>query len=107
MTGDVRPNDTIEDKEPWGREKDINTIYFEIFYYTRLLPLRLANPDTVQFNTDDIRTNFGVIDQTYHTKSENGEDVLLLSADRYYEGGSEDRWNVYQMNNPSLEGIDD
>ena len=107
VTGDVRPNDTIEDKEPWGREKDINTIYFEIFYYTRLLPLRLANPDTVQFNTDDIRTNFGVIDQTYHTKSENGEDVLLLSADRYYEGGSEDRWNVYQMNNPSLEGIDD
>lgn len=106
-TGETKPNDTIEDREPWEREKDVNTIYFEIFYYMRLLPLTLANPDTVQFNMDDIKKNFGIIDEIYHTRSENGEDVLLLSADRYYEGGSEDTWNVYQMNNPSLEGIDD
>lgn len=100
---DLKPNDTTEDEEPWDREKDIKTIYFEIFYYMRLIPQEFVTPDKDQFNTKDIKETFGVIDELYHVKDDEGGDVLLLSADRYYDGESENQWTVYRMNNDTGE----
>jgi hypothetical protein len=104
--GDLPGNDNTEDMEPRDRDLSMDTLYFEIFYYNRLIPLILANGDTIQFNNTDILNNFKIIFNHYLCPSITGtDDVLMLSPDKYYGDSENDkvedknRWIVYMTGN--------
>ena len=97
--GKLPKNDNTEEKEDWNKYLDTYTIFFEIFYYTRLLPLGLANGDENEFNYDDIKENFDIIFKLFLTQGKDGSNILLLNPDVFYAGEDEDRWNVYMTGN--------
>ena len=99
MFGELPKNDNTEDHQPWDRDFDIDTVWFEVFYYNRLIPLGLASGDEVQFNIDDIRENFKIIYDNFYRKNALGENVLLLNPDVYYAGQDSDRWITYMTGN--------
>ena len=93
-TGDVPENDDSEDPEPWGKTITEKTLYFEMFYYDRLLPLKLACADIMQFDSKDIVENFKEIWDKYSIVTED-EAVLLLNPDNHVVGTDEGLWSVY------------
>lgn len=106
-TGEIPPNDDTEEPEPWERELDLKSVYFEIFYYNRLIPEGFVSGDLVQFSNEEMDEKYKVVDEIYHVKNALGEDVLLLNPDWYYHGKDEHRWNVYLLGNPSLDNLDE
>ena len=93
-TGDVPGNDDSEDPEPWGRTITEKTLFFEMFYYDRLLPLKLACADIMQFDAEDILSNFKDIWTKYVIITEH-EAVLLVNPDNHVVGSDEGLWSVY------------
>ena len=93
-TGDVPGNDDSEDPEPWGRTITEKTLFFEMFYYDRLLPLKLACADIMQFDAEDILSNFKDIWTKYVIITEH-EAVLLVNPDNHVVGTDEGLWSVY------------
>lgn len=93
-TGDIPENDDSEDPEQWGKTVTENTLFFEMFYYDRLLPLKLACADIMQFEFTDIIDNFRGIWDTYSIVTED-EAVLLLNPDNHIVGTDDELWSVY------------
>lgn len=134
LIGEFPPNTDDEEELPWDKELDLISVYFEIFYYMKLVPMHFVTADKLQFNTDDIRKKYPVIDDIFHIKNSMGEDVLFLNPDLYYEAKEDDsggiagpstdsstgdgeqseqedanirnRWRVFLLGNPSLENLD-
>ena len=102
ITGDTLPNENVEDPEPWSRENDTYTILFAMFYYERVVELGHLNPEMNQFEIDDIRKNYGIIDKLYRVQNDKGEDVYLLNPDIYYKPenpSSKERWRTFLLGN--------
>lgn len=102
VTGDIPGNIDVEPAEPWDISEDINSIYFEIFYYNRLMPLEHLNPDLLQINAYDIEDNFEIIHELFDTRGDDGSPVLLLNPDLYYEG-TYNKWDVYLLAGSGLD----
>ncbi len=102
ITGDTLPNENTEEKEPWSRENDTYTIIFSLFYYERVVSLGHLNPEEAQFNIEDIKKNYDIIDKLYRVQNDKGEDVYLLNPDIYYKPdnpSSKERWRVFLLGN--------
>ena len=61
ITGEVPEDHICEDPIDWDRDLDMETVFFEIFYYNRLLPLGLADGDESVFDYEDIKVNFPIV----------------------------------------------
>ena len=61
LSGTVPDNHICEDTEDVDRDLNIESVFIEIFYYNRLIPLGLANADTSSFVHHDIRYNFQIV----------------------------------------------
>lgn len=111
ITGDLEPNDNIEERENWDREHDFISIQFEMFYYDRLLPLGVADPNTLQFDQADIEEEFEAIDTFYRKLNDKGESVYHMNPDIFYDPKVKKRdrvrWNVYKMGNGPLEDLEE
>ena len=102
ITGDTLPNENTEEKEPWSRENDTYTIIFSLFYYERVVSLGHLNPEEAQFNIEDIKKNYDIIDKLYRVQNDKGEDVYLLNPDIYYKPenpSSKERWRTFLLGN--------
>ena len=102
ITGDILPNENVEEKEPWSRENDSYTIIFALFYYERVVALGHLDPEQLQFNIEDIKENYDIIDKLYRVQNDKGEDVYLLNPDIYYKPdnpSSKERWRVFLLGN--------
>lgn len=97
ITGDLDSNDNTEEKEHYERELTIETLYFEIFYYNELLPLGLADPDKVQFNSNMVKKRYPIVWDMYNTINNKNETVLFLNPDIIHEGEDFTRDRVYTM----------
>jgi hypothetical protein len=105
LTGDVSENDNTEERQQWSRENDMYTIILEMFYYERLVALGVGNPDELQFDENDIKENYDLVDQIFRVQNDNGEDLYLLNPDVYYKpenlSDDKERWRVYLTGNSS------
>jgi hypothetical protein len=102
VTGDTAANENTEEKEPWSREDDTYTIMMSMFMYERVTELGLLDPSILQFNQEDILTNYEIIDTLYKVQNDKGEDVYLLNPDNYYKPENpdgEERWRVFLLGN--------
>lgn len=127
VIGETPPNVNDEEKMPWERELDLISVYFEIFYYMKLIPMHFVTADEEQFSTDEIAAKYPVINGIYHVTNDFGEDVLFLNPDFYYHaedgnavdpiGGTEitepgededptDRWRVFLLGNTVTDDLD-
>lgn len=95
------PNDNTEDREEYDSDMSVDRLFFEMFYYHRLLPLGLATADEKQWYTDDIQENYEVIYNKYHTVDSEGNDMLFLNPDYYVpsEEGEVNKWHAYMLGN--------
>ena len=98
VTGDVPENDDSEPKENWEQHITEKTLFFEMFYYDRLLPLELASADFPQFEFSDIYNNFKIIWSMYSYTSPNNKKTLLLNPD-VHTSGTDGVWSVYMLGN--------
>jgi hypothetical protein len=125
ITGPVLPNDTCEDPLSWDKTADIYSIFFEIFYYRKLIPSRFITADREDFSIEEIKNKYPIIYDYFVQTTSSGTNVLLLNPDNAYyskqisgdeESSDEDlteeelesknTWNVYLLGNTSLE-LDD
>lgn len=122
LIGDFPPNVDEEEELPWDCELDLISVYFEIFYYMKLVPMHFVTGSKNQFNTDEIKKRFPIIDKLYHVKNELGEDILFLNPNIYYEaedgndpiggtesdeeGSDEPRWRVFLLGNRDTDDLD-
>lgn len=113
-TGDVPPNDNCEDRMPWERELDLISVYFEMFYYMKLVPMHFVSGDQIDFSAEEIKNKYPIIYQLYHKTNADGDHVLLLNPDVGYmpENPKLDEdgnpvWNTFLLGNPSLDNLDD
>lgn len=132
--GGLPPNVIDEEKEPWEREFDLYSVFFEIFYYMKLIPMKFVTGDKEQFSTEEIAKRYPIIYDLYHTVNDNGNHVLFLNPNIYYEapddpiGGGfvnhsldpeepedgddeevqekEKRWRVYLLGNRDTDDLD-
>lgn len=72
-------NHICEDDEDYDRDLNIESVFLEIFYYNRLLPLRLANADDSYFNFDDIKYNFPIVYTLFYRYMSN------IISNKYYK----------------------
>lgn len=95
------PNDNSEDREEYDSDMSVDRLFFEMFYYHRLLPLGLAEGDEKQWYTDDIQENFEVVYNKYHTIDSEGNEMMFLNPDYYIpsEDGEVDKWHAYMLGN--------
>lgn len=114
VTGDIPGNDNCEDRMPWDRELDLISVFFEMFYYMKLVPMHFVSGDQIDFNTEEIAKKYPIVYQLYHTENADGDHVLMLNPDGGYipENQKTDEngnpfWNVYLLGNPSLDDLDD
>lgn len=121
ITGPIPGNDNCEEKMPWGRELDLISVYFEMFYYMELVPMQFVSGDKNQFETSEISNRYPIIDQMFRKENDLGESVLLLSPDIIYKAeddesdsetgteneGDETETRVYLLGNPSLDNLDE
>ena len=77
ITGEVPENHICEDEIEWERDLDFETVFLEIFYYNRLLPLGLANADESLFDYEDIKVNFPIVFKLFSMF----EDVAITQKD--------------------------
>lgn len=113
VTGDIPGNDNTETRMPWERELDLVSVYFEMFYYMKLVPMHFVSGDNLDFELDEIKRKYPIIEQLYHTVNSSNEDVLFLNPDTWYTTDDpqtdEDGnvvFNVYLLGNPSLDDLD-
>lgn len=110
VTGDVPPNTDEEEPLDWDRELDIVTVFYEIFYYMKLVPMRYVDPMRNDFETAEIKRKYPIIDQLYHQKNDLGEDVLFLDPNHHYEGTETSqgthKWRTYLLGNADLSAIE-
>ena len=113
VTGDIPGNDNCEDKMPWDRELDLISLYYEMFYYMKLVPMHFVSGDNMDFDTDEIKSKYPIIDELYHKQDSSGNDVLFLDPDIWYttdDPKTDDDgnvvFNVYLLGNPSLDDLD-
>ena len=113
--GNLTPNDNCEERQPWDSLFDLYSVYFQVFYFMKLIPMNFVTGDKEQFNTDEIRKKYPIINDFYHKTNELGEDVLFLNPDYYYEPEAEDYeeipgderdWNVYLLGNTVTEDLE-
>lgn len=97
-------NDNCEEKEEYDSDMSLNRLFFEMYYFERLLPLGLATGDQQQFDEVDIAGNYPAISEKYMVENDFGEKVILHNPDWYIE--SEDaksfdvnRWHIYMLGN--------
>jgi hypothetical protein len=123
ITGPVLPNDTCEDPLSWDKTADIYSIFFEIFYYRKLIPSRFVTGDREDFSIEEIQKRYPIIYDYYAQTTSSGTNVLLLNPDNAHyskqlsgdtpddelseeELAAKNTWNVYLIGNSSLE-LDD
>lgn len=85
IIGTPPPNDNTEEKQPWDKILDLYSVYFEIFYYMKLVPMKFVTGSKEQFNTEEIAKRYPIINDLYHVQNELGHDVLFLNPNVYYE----------------------
>lgn len=111
VTGDVPPNDDTEEPMPWGRDVDLISVYFEMFYYMKLIPMGYVDGERNDFDTEEIAKKYPIIDQLYHIKNDLGEDVLFLDPNNYYKGTPDaegnETWNAYLLGNADLSALEE
>ena len=114
VTGDIPGNDNCEDRMPWDRELDLYSVYFEMFYYMKLIPMHFVSGDQLDFSAEEIAQKYPIIYDLYHTEDASGNHVLMLNPDGGYipENSKTDEdgnpiWNVYLLGNPSLDDLDE
>lgn len=114
VTGDIPGNDNCEDRMPWDRDLDLVSVYFEMFYYMKLVPMHFVSGDNIDFDLEEIAKKYPIIHQLYATTNSSGENVLMLNPDIWYtteEPRTDDDgnpiFNVYLLGNPSLDDLDD
>lgn len=113
VTGDIPGNDNTEEKMPYERELDLVSVYFEMFYYMKLVPMHFVSGNQIDFETDEIKSKYPIIDQLFHTTNSSDEDVLFLNPDIWYtsdepqtDDDGNEVFNVYLLGNPSLNDLD-
>lgn len=114
VTGDIPENDNCEDRMPWERELDLISVYFEMFYYMKLVPMQFVSGDVTDFSAEEIANKYPIISELYAKEDNSGNKVLFLNPDDGYEPEQcktdEDGnpiWNIYLLGNPSLDDLDD
>ena len=128
-THDRMIDDTEEPME-WEKFLTLRTVYFEIFYYMKLIPMHWVDPHGMDFNTKDIEDHYKLIYDIYTTKNDEDENVLFLDPNISFDGKEEttdygkdimrtqatmdkakEKWRVYllghHMNFDSVEVFDE
>lgn len=86
ISGKVPENHICEDDEDYERDLDIESIFMEIFYYNRLLPLGLADADISTFLHDDIKYNFPIVYELFYRYAPN------VVSNTFYEINTSDEF---------------
>lgn len=90
ISGEVPENHVCEDDEDYERDLDIESIFMEIFYYNRLLPLGLADADISTFLHDDIKYNFPIVYELFYRYAPNvvsNSFYEIETSDEFVESG--------------------
>lgn len=114
LTGKLPDADNTEEPTDWDRVSDIISVYFEMFYYMKLVPMHFVSGDKLDFETNDIEKRFPIVYRLFHEINKIGENVLLLNPNVAYnpetttpDKDGHEPWNVFMLGNPTLEGLDD
>ena len=86
LSGPVPENHICEDDEEYERDLNIESVFLEIFYYNRLLPLGLADADSSYFGYDDIKYNFSIVYELFYRYKSNelpSEYYRIVTSDNF------------------------
>lgn len=114
ITGPIPDTDNTEYPEEWDRILDIISVYFEIFYYMKLVPMHFVSGDQVNFEKSDIEKRYPIIDKLFYETNDLGENVLMLNPNIAHnpetttpDKDGHEPWRIFMLGNPTLEGLDD
>lgn len=83
-----RPDPGDEPIDDWDKILDEVSLYIDMFYYTKLVPMQYVTGDMIQFMSEEIKTKYPIIYSMFKVDATKDMQVILLSPDNWYAGDS-------------------